>query len=96
MKERGISFTILHDNGGALAQKWCTQQTPRVFLLDADRKLLYRGAIDNFKYPNDPLHEAYLAPAIEDFRAGRPVGRVETASFGCAIQSLYYLLPKSI
>lgn len=95
-KERGLAFPILHDQGGVIARAWFTQQTPRVFLLDAERKLLYRGAIDNFKYPEDPLYEPYLEPGIQAMLAGRPMPRTETASFGCAIQSLYYLLPKSL
>lgn len=93
-EERNLSFPILMDAGSTLARSWFTQQTPRVFLVDADRKLVYRGAIDNFKYPNDPQHEAYLEPAIEAMLAGKPVERTETASFGCAIFSVYYILPK--
>ncbi|HUM00330.1 MAG TPA: redoxin domain-containing protein [Mycobacterium sp.] len=96
MKDRELTFPILHDPGSAVAKQWFTQQTPRVFLLDGDRKLLYRGAIDNFKFPDDPLHEAYLEPAIAAFLAGQPVPRAETASFGCAIMSVYYILPKSV
>jgi len=38
----------------------------------------------------------HLEPAIDDFLTGRPVERNETASFGCAIQSVYYILPKSL
>jgi peroxiredoxin len=91
--ERGLTFPILHDAGGKVARDWRTQQTPRAFLIDSDRILLYRGAIDNYKYPDDPLHVGYLEPAIAEFLSGRPVLRAETASFGCAIQSVYYNLP---
>jgi thiol-disulfide isomerase/thioredoxin len=94
--DRGLTFPILHDPGSKVAVRWFTQQTPRVFLIDANRSLLYRGAIDNYKYPNDPEHIAYLEPAITEFLDGRPVSRAETASFGCAIQSVYYILPKSL
>jgi thiol-disulfide isomerase/thioredoxin len=94
--DRGLTFPILHDPGSKIAVRWFTQQTPRVFLIDANRVLLYRGAIDNYKYPNDPEHIAYLEPAITEFLDGRPVSRTETASFGCAIQSVYYILPKSL
>ena len=94
--ERELQFPILQDTGSALARAWFTQQTPRVFLLDPSRKLLYRGAIDNFKYPEDPQYEAYLEPAIGDLLAGKPVARKETASFGCAISSVYYILPKAL
>ena len=94
--DRGLTFPILHDPGSKVAVRWFTQQTPRVFLIDAQRALLYRGAIDNYKYPDDPEHIAYLEPAIAEFLDGRPVSRTETASFGCAIQSVYYILPKSL
>ncbi|HYK89961.1 MAG TPA: redoxin domain-containing protein [Acidobacteriota bacterium] len=94
--ERHLSFPILHDPDGAIARRWFTQQTPRAFLLDADLTLLYRGAIDNFKFPDDPAYVAYLEPAIHDFLQGQPVRRSETASFGCAIQSVYYILPNPL
>jgi peroxiredoxin len=94
--ERRLTFPILHDAKGAVAQHWYTQQTPRAFLIDASRRLLYRGAIDNFKYPGDAEYQAYLEPAIVSFLAGEPVARAETASFGCAIQSVYYILPKPL
>lgn len=95
-KERSITFPITLDPMGKTAALWYTQQTPRAFLVDAEAKLLYRGAVDNFKYPEDPEYLPYLEPAIADFLAGKPVARTETASFGCAIQSVYYILPRSL
>ena len=94
--ERKLTFPILHDNGGNVARQWFTQQTPRVFLVDADKRLLYRGAIDNFKYPQDPEYQSYLEPAVGAFLEGRPIERAETASFGCALESVYYILPKPL
>jgi peroxiredoxin len=94
--ERNLTFPILYDPGSAVAKQWATQQTPRAFLVDPSQTLLYRGAVDNFKFLEDPAHVAYLEPAVADFLAGRPVERSETASFGCAIQSVYYILPKSL
>jgi len=94
--QRNLSFPILHDPPGTVAGQWFTQQTPRVFLIDSDRKLLYRGAIDNFKYPQDSDYLAYLDPAIASFLAAEPIARAETASFGCAIKSVYYILPNPL
>ncbi len=94
--ERSLTFPILWDAGSKLAAAWSTQQTPRAFLLDPSLTLLYRGAIDNFKYAGDPSFVPYLEPAIADFLAGRPVARADTPSFGCAIQSVYYVMPKLI
>lgn len=93
-KQRALSFPILHDPPGAIARQWYTQQTPRAFLIDHERKLLYRGAIDNYKYPEDSEYVGYLEPAISSFLAGEPIVKSETASYGCAIQSVYYILPK--
>ena len=93
VESRKLIFPVLHDAAGNVARQWFTQQTPRAFLLDCERRLLYRGAIDNFRYPEDAEYQPYLEPAIEAFLAGRPVERAETASFGCAIQSVYYILP---
>jgi thiol-disulfide isomerase/thioredoxin len=94
--QRKLSFPLLHDATGAIARLWYTQQTPRAFLIDPNRSLLYRGAIDNFKYPDDSDYLAYLEPALAAFLAGEPIARTETPSFGCAIQSVYYILPKPL
>ena len=96
VSSRKLKFPILHDASAAVAKQWFTQQTPRVFLIDSERRLLYRGAIDNYKYPEDPEYQAYLEPAIQSFLEGQPIARAETASFGCAIESVYYILPKTL
>jgi thiol-disulfide isomerase/thioredoxin len=90
---RSLGFPILHDPGSVVAGRLFAQQTPRALLVDADARLVYRGAIDNFKYEEDPDYEPYLEPAIESFLAGRPVARPDTASFGCSITSIYYTIP---
>ena len=84
------------DPAGQVADKWFTRQTPRAFLLDSNGALLYRGAIDNYKFPDDPEYIAYLEPALEQFLKGEPIARPETASYGCAIQSVYYTLGKAL
>jgi peroxiredoxin len=92
--ERGLRFPMVHDAEQAVANAWLVQQTPRVFLLDADRRLIYRGAIDNFKYPGDPDYVGYLNAAIAAILAGKMPPRADTPSFGCPVRSVYYTLPK--
>jgi peroxiredoxin len=94
--ERSLRFPIAHDASSEVAGKWFTRQTPRAFLLDSNRVLRYRGAIDNYKYTDDPEYIPYLEPAIEQFLKGKPIERPETASYGCAIQSVYYILPRAL
>ncbi len=94
--ERKLSFPIVHDSDSTVARQWYTEQTPRAFLVDSDRVVLYRGAIDNFKFPGDATYLTYLEPAMAEFLAGKPVRQTETSSFGCAIQSVYYILPRPL
>ena len=94
--ERKLTFPILHDPGARTADRWFAQQTPRAFLMDPSRTLLYRGAIDNFRYAAEPEYVEYLEPAISQFLSGEAPKRTETASFGCDIKSIYYILPRAL
>ena len=94
--ERNLKFPILYDTGSKVAKEWYTQQTPRVFLIDSNGILQYRGAIDNFKSHDDAEYVEYLEPAISQFLGGQSITKPETASFGCAIMSVYYILPKAL
>jgi len=63
--ERGLRFPMVHDADRAVAKAWLVSQTPRVFLLDPQCRLLYRGAIDNFKYPQDPEFVPIWTPQLK-------------------------------
>ncbi|MBZ5507092.1 MAG: redoxin domain-containing protein [Acidobacteriia bacterium] len=95
-RQRYLHFPILLDEGGEIAGKWRSQQTPRCYLITADGRLLYRGAIDNFKFPTDPEYVAYLEPTIASYLSDGVIIRSETASFGCAIETTYYHLPRQL
>jgi peroxiredoxin len=94
--QRKLAFPIAYDTNGQVARQWFAQQTPRAYLVDANRVLRYRGAIDNFKFTGDNEYVEYLEPAIRQFLSGETIARTETASFGCAVQSVYYNLPKAL
>ena len=93
VRDRNLTFPILLDEDGKVAREWYSQQTPRCYLVGPGRKLFYRGAIDNFRFPADPEYREWLEPAVASFLAGEPIARAETASFGCAIETAYYRLP---
>ena len=94
--ERGLAFPVLLDADRAVAHRFLVAQTPRAFLLDGERRLVYRGAIDDFKGGFDPERRQWLEEAIAALLAGRPVPRAETQSFGCPIESVYYGLSKPL
>jgi peroxiredoxin len=93
---RGLQFPILYDHDRKVAHAWLVHQTPRAFLVDAGLQLIYRGAIDNFKYAGDPEYQPYLENAMDDLLAARRIARAETPSFGCPIESVYYSLPQPV
>ncbi|MFT5466224.1 MAG: peroxiredoxin [Verrucomicrobiales bacterium] len=88
--QRELDFTLLRDANLETARAWLVNQTPCAFLIDAQQLLVYRGAIDNFKYPKDPDFAPYLEDAIADFLAGKAVRRADSPSFGCPTESVYY------
>ena len=49
-----------------------------------------------FEHFGSPEYVGYLEPAIDQFLKGEPIARTETASYGCAIQSVYYILPRAL
>ncbi len=96
LSDRDLRFPILHDADRSIAHRCFVRQTPTAFLIDTNLQVTYRGAIDNFKYPQDPNYEPYLDAAIEALLGDRTPARTETATFGCPIESVYYRLPKPL
>jgi peroxiredoxin len=92
--ERGLRFPMVHDADRTVAHACLVRQTPRVLLLDPQRRLIYRGVIDNFKYQQDPEFVPYLDAAIDALLAGKTLPRAATPSFGCPIESVYYTMRK--
>ena len=90
---RGLRFRLLHDADRTVAHQWFVRQTPTAFLLDSAFRLIYRGSIDNFKYPQDEDYTPYLDSAAREFLVGRTPEPSETATFGCPIESVYYEMP---
>jgi len=86
---RGLDFTVLKDNGSAVADKFGAQKTPEVFLLDKDMVVRYHGTIGNSKLPTTKPEQANaddLRPALEAVLTGQPVPVQETKAFGCTIK----------
>ncbi len=86
--EYGVEFPFVKDFDGQCARALGVNRTPEAVVLDADRKIRYRGRIDN-QYrlggvkPSADRQD--LKEAIEDVLVGRKVKVAETAVDGCAI-----------
>ncbi|HEX6122502.1 MAG TPA: thioredoxin family protein [Ktedonobacterales bacterium] len=83
-REKGFTFPYLQDPDGATAERFGALTTPHVFVLDAARRLVYKGRIDDARDPARAT-ASDLENAFRDIFAGAPVRVPETQPFGCAI-----------
>ncbi|BAY22025.1 hypothetical protein NIES2100_17880 [Calothrix sp. NIES-2100] len=66
-KELDLSYPLLYDETQKSAKNFFAACTPDFFLFDANRKLAYRGQLDDSRPKNDkPVTGADLRRAIED------------------------------
>jgi len=89
----GVEFPLVKDLANAVADDFCAQRTPEVFVLDKDRVVCYRGRIDD-QYGITPEGAGYqlpaprrrdLAEALEELLAGKSVSQPLTDVAGCRI-----------
>ncbi len=86
-KELGFTFPFCHDETQAVAKAYTAACTPDLFLFDANRKLAYRGQLDDSRPGNGkPVTGRDLRAAIDALLAGKPVSQDQKASIGCNIK----------
>jgi peroxiredoxin len=87
-KERvGYPFPYLHDESQEVAAAYHAACTPDFFLFDADRRLVYRGQLDDSRPGNLlPVTGADLRAALDAVLDGRAVAEPQKPSLGCNIK----------
>jgi hypothetical protein len=83
-RRSALPFPYLKDSDGALARSCGAICTPHAFVFDADRRLRYRGRIDDSR-TGRRVTSSDLENAVADVLERRPVRVPETDPFGCAI-----------
>lgn len=81
-----ITFPMLLDADGALAERLGVTHTPAVFVFDRSGVLRYRGSIDNNRKPGERGRIAYAEDSLDAILAGKQVSQPETREFGCSIR----------
>jgi peroxiredoxin len=85
-KEKNVAYTILKDEGNKVADLFGAKQTPEVFLIDKDGKLVYHGAVDDRKSETEEGKTSYVRAALDETLAGKPVSTPEKKQWGCGIK----------
>mgnify|MGYP001598836468 CR=1 FL=1 len=84
---QGWKFPFLYDETQGVAKAYNAACTPDFFLYDRDRKLVYRGQLDDSRPGNGkPLTGKDLREAIDAVLADKPVLPVQKPSIGCNIK----------
>jgi peroxiredoxin len=86
-REAGYTFPYLFDETQEVARAFGAACTPDFFLYGPDRRLRYRGQLDDARPGNEiPVTGRDLRAAIEAVLAGRPVSEDQRPSVGCGIK----------
>ncbi len=86
-QELGFTFPFCYDESQAVAKAYTAACTPDFFLFDANRKLVYRGQLDDSRPGNGkPVTGKDLRAAIDAVLAGKPVSQEQRPSIGCNIK----------
>jgi hypothetical protein len=83
------STDVLLDAPGVMGRAYGARATPTMFVIDRAGILVYMGGIDD-QPTTDPaslkIAKPYVALALADVKAGRPVATPVTRPYGCAVK----------
>ena len=81
--EESFNFPYLRDESQEVAKAYGAQCTPHTFVFDADRRLVYEGAIDDDREGTN-VNERYVRDAIDAVRAGESYPLDTVSPMGCS------------
>ncbi len=85
--EYGYTFPYLLDESQAVAKAYQAACTPDFYVFDRDRKLVYRGQMDDSRpILDEPVTGIDLRAALEAVLEGRPLNDEQRPSVGCNIK----------
>jgi len=86
-QRRGYPFPYLFDESQDVARAYHAACTPDFFLFDENRRLVYRGQLDDSRPGNlKPVTGKDLRAALDAVLEGRPVPERQVPSIGCGIK----------
>lgn len=86
-EELGFTFPYCYDESQETAKTYTAACTPDFFLFDEERKLFYRGQLDDSRPSNDtPVTGKDLRSAIDKALSDQPFPQEQKPSIGCSIK----------
>jgi peroxiredoxin len=86
-RRHGWTFPYLYDETQEVARAYSAACTPDTFVFDVQRRLVYRGQLDNSRPGNDvPVSAADVRAAVDAVLHGQRVNADQRPSIGCGIK----------
>lgn len=86
--EKNYPFPYLHDQDQSVAKAFGAVCTPDFFIYDENRKLKYRGRLDDSWKDETQVTQRELKNAIESILKNTPIEAPQIPSMGCSIKWL--------
>jgi hypothetical protein len=90
LKERDSAPTeYLRDPSGKVGKLYGAKATPHLFVIRANGRLAYEGAIDSIRSSDQadiPRADNYVADALAAVEAGKPVAKTYSQAYGCPVK----------
>jgi peroxiredoxin len=86
---KGKQTALLLDPDGKVGQSYGAKNTPHMFVINPEGKIVYEGAIDSKATPNPadiPSSTNYVKVALDESLAGKPVTNANTKPYGCSVK----------
>jgi len=83
------STALLLDQDGKAGQAYGAKNTPHMFIINPEGKIIYAGAIDSKATPNPADISSstnYVKVALDEAMAGKPVTTPSTRPYGCSVK----------
>ena len=80
---------LVLDQDGKAGQAYGAKNTPHMFIIDPEGKIIYAGAIDSKATPNPADISSstnYVKVALDESMAGKPVSTASTRPYGCSVK----------
>jgi peroxiredoxin len=83
------STALVLDPDGKVGQAYGAKNTPHMFVINPEGKIIYEGAIDSKATPNPadiPGATNYVKTALDEALAGKPITTPSSRPYGCSVK----------
>jgi peroxiredoxin len=85
-EKKEIPYPILDDHTGEVGKAYGAKTTPHMYIINKEGNLVYEGAIDSNPLGKKDETTNYVAAALDEVLAGKPVSTAKTKPYGCSVK----------